>query len=83
MATKKKHRKNLAAVALGGRGGLSSRKNLTAEESSELGRRAVAARWAKAAAAKKDGAASAAEALQKIPKRHIRTPIPLDEGGRS
>jgi hypothetical protein len=45
-------RKNPAAVELGRKGGKNSRKNLTAEKRTELGRRAVTARWKK----KKDAA---------------------------
>ena len=38
-------RKNPAAVALGRKGGKNSRKNLTAEERTELARKAAAVRW--------------------------------------
>lgn len=47
MAEKKKQ-KNPAAVALGRKGGKRSRVNLTPEQRTELGRKAVQARWAKA-----------------------------------
>jgi hypothetical protein len=40
-------RKDPAAVALGRKGGKNSRKNLTPEQRTELGRRAVEARWKK------------------------------------
>ena len=39
--------KNAAAVALGRRGGKKSMANLSAEEKSELGRKAAKARWEK------------------------------------
>jgi hypothetical protein len=41
-------RKNPAAVALGRRGGTNSRKYLTAEQRTELARKAATARWEKA-----------------------------------
>jgi hypothetical protein len=44
----KTKRKNPAAVALGRRGGKKRAENLSPEELSEQGRRAVAARWEKA-----------------------------------
>jgi hypothetical protein len=43
-------RKDPAAVALGRKGGLNSRKNLTPERRRELARKAAAARWGRAAA---------------------------------
>ncbi len=42
-----KTRKNPAAVALGRKGGLKTRKNLTAKQRSESTRRAALARWSK------------------------------------
>lgn len=45
-------RKNPAAVALGRKGGAKSRAYMTPEEASELGRRAVMARWERYRAAK-------------------------------
>jgi hypothetical protein len=48
-----KKRKNPAAVNLGRRGGKKRAANLTAQELSEQGRKAVTARWAKAVAKKK------------------------------
>ncbi len=45
-------KKDPAAVALGRKGGKKRAKNLTAEELSEQGRRAVQARWAKKPAKK-------------------------------
>ena len=48
--TEKRKRKNLAAVALGRRGGARSRINLTPEQRSALARKAAAARWAKTTA---------------------------------
>jgi hypothetical protein len=43
--TKKKVRKDPAAVALGRKGGKKRAQNLSAEELSEQGRKAVLARW--------------------------------------
>jgi hypothetical protein len=40
-------RKNPAAVALGRKGGLASRKNMTAEEKAAMARKAAEARWSK------------------------------------
>jgi len=44
-------KKNPAAVSLGRKGGKKRAENLTAEQLSEQGRKAVEARWAKAKAA--------------------------------
>ena len=46
-------KKDAAAVALGRRGGLNSRKNLTPEKRTRLARKAARARWKKAKGAKK------------------------------
>jgi hypothetical protein len=46
--TKKKARKDPAAVALGRKGGKKRAQNLSAEELSKQGRKAVLARWKKA-----------------------------------
>jgi hypothetical protein len=40
-------RKDPHAVALGRKGGVARKKNLTAEQRSEIARKAVQARWAK------------------------------------
>ena len=53
----KKKKKNPAAVALGRKGGKTRAKNLSAEELSEAGRKAVQARWKK----QKSGAAAPSE----------------------
>jgi hypothetical protein len=46
-------KKDPAAVSLGRRGGIARGKSLTADELSEQGRNAVAARWGNATAAKR------------------------------
>jgi hypothetical protein len=52
---KKSARKNPAAVELGRKGGKKRAETLSAEELSEQGRKAVQARWAKAAKKKTKG----------------------------
>jgi hypothetical protein len=47
-----KSRKDPAAVALGRKGGLATRKSLTKEERSEAAKKAAAARWGKKKPAK-------------------------------
>ena len=64
MAKKADSAKDPAAVSLGRRGGSNSRRYMTREQASELGRRAVRARWARAKkkAAKQPKAARSTEA---------------------
>lgn len=58
--------KNRAAVSLGRKGGLNSRKSLSDEEKTRLAKKAAKARWDKAREA--EGAAPARKAEQKAAK---------------
>lgn len=60
-AARRTTKKDPRAVALGRKGGLANMRNLTKAQKSELGRRAVTIRWARAKAAGASGGSRRSE----------------------